>query len=102
PPARTGGGGGNMDSQMRQRMAARMKEHFAAFRESLDDAQKARWDAALAALVNARRATIHRLVDGRPQPVTVRIGASDGSSTEVSGGGLQEGDVVITGERARG
>ncbi|KAF1685030.1 efflux transporter periplasmic adaptor subunit [Pseudoxanthomonas broegbernensis] len=95
------GGGANVESQMRQRMAARMKEDFADFRESLDPAQRPRWDAALAALVNARRSTLYRLVDGRPQPVTVRIGASDGSSTEVSGGGLKEGDAIVTGERAR-
>ena len=104
PPggAAPGGGNANIESQVRQRMAARMKEDFAEFRASLDDPRKARWDAALAALVNARRATLYRLVDGQPQPVMVRIGSSDGSSTEVSGGGLQEGDVIITGERARG
>ena len=96
-----GGNAANIESQVRQRMAQRMKEDFAAFRDSLSDAQKKQWDAALSALVNAKRSTLYKLVDGQPQPVMVRIGASDGSFTEVSGGGLQEGDLVVTGERAR-
>jgi HlyD family secretion protein len=78
-----------------------MKEDFAAFRDSLDDARRKEWDAALSALVNARRTTLYRLVDGKPQPVMVRVGASDGSNTEISGGGIAEGDQVITGERTR-
>ena len=101
PGMAAGGGGGGMQAQIRQRMAARMQEDFASFRASLDDAQRSRWDAALAALLNARRGTLYRLVDGQPQPVMVRLGATDGSFTEVSGGGLAEGDLIITGERAR-
>jgi HlyD family secretion protein len=98
PAARAPG----MESQMRQRMAARMKEDFAGFRQSLDPAQAAQWDSEFAALVNARRSTVYKLVNGQPEPVIVRVGASDGNSTEVSGGGLKEGDQVVTGERARG
>ncbi len=103
PPGMTlsGGAGGNLQAQMRQRMAERLKEDFAAFRATLDDAQRKQWDAALSAQVSARRAPLYRLVDGRPQQVMVRIGASDGSATEISGGGLEPGDAVITGERAR-
>lgn len=103
PPgmAAAGGAGGNLQAQMRQRMADRLKEDFAAFRATLDDAQKKQWDAALSAQVNARRAPLYRLVDGKPQQVMVRIGASDGSNTEISGGGLKPGDVVVTGERAK-
>jgi len=97
----TGGNNANMEAQIRQRMAARMKEDFAAFRDSLDDARKKQWDAALSGLVNARRTTLYRLADGEAQPVMVRVGASDGSSTEISGGGIQEGDQIITGERVR-
>ena len=37
------------------------------------------------------------LVDGKPQPVAVRLGASDGTVTEVSGD-ITEGDLVITGQ----
>lgn len=96
-----GSGSGDMQAQLRQRMAERFQQDFAAFRASLDDAQKQKWDAALGALLNAKRASVYRLVDGKPEPVMVRIGASDGTATEVSGGGLKEGDEIITGERAK-
>ena len=35
--------------------------------------------------------------DGAPRPVQVRIGISDGRATEIVGGELSEGDLVITG-----
>lgn len=96
-----GSGSGNLQAQMRQRMADRFKEDFGAFRASLDEAQRKQWDSAQSELLNAKRAPIYRLVAGTPEQVMVRIGASDGSSTEVSGGGLKQGDLVVTGERAR-
>ena len=95
------GNNAGMEAQIRQRMAARMKEDFAPFRDGLDDAQRGKWDVALSGLVNARRTTVYRLVDGKAEPVMVRVGASDGSSTEISGGGIAEGDLIVTGERAR-
>ncbi|GAB3744620.1 efflux RND transporter periplasmic adaptor subunit [Lysobacter olei] len=91
----SGSAGGN-SGQMRQRMQERFRQQFAAFRATLTPAQQAQWDAELLALVSARRAPLYRLVDGKPQPVTVRVGASDGSFTEVSGE-VAEGDTVITG-----
>ncbi|HEX8500825.1 MAG TPA: efflux RND transporter periplasmic adaptor subunit [Pyrinomonadaceae bacterium] len=36
--------------------------------------------------------------DGKPQPRRIKIGLSDGSSTEVVEGELREGDVLITGQ----
>jgi HlyD family secretion protein len=36
--------------------------------------------------------------DGKPQPRVVTIGLSDGAATEIVGGELREGDVVITGQ----
>jgi HlyD family secretion protein len=36
--------------------------------------------------------------DGKPQPRRIKIGLSDGSSTEVVEGDLHEGDVVVTGQ----
>ena len=89
-----------MRAQLRQRMLERMQEHFAPFTRTLDDAQRARWNAALASSRAATRATIYRLADGRPEPVQVRVGASDGSSSEIRGG-VEAGDEIITGERAR-
>ncbi len=97
---RADSGGANIQAQIRQRMRERFQEDFAPFRDLLDDAQKQQWDRGLSALLGAQRATLYRLADGKPQAVQVRIGASDGSSTEVSGGGLQEGDLVVIGERA--
>lgn len=94
-----GGGDANLQAQIRQRMLERMQQNFADFTRTLDDSQRQRWNAALASSLSATRATLYKLVDGRREAVAVRIGASDGSSTEVSGN-LAEGDVIITGERA--
>ena len=100
PGGNAGGGSGAMQAQMRQRMAERMQQDFAPFRATLDDTQKQRWDAELRALLGAKRAPIYTLVNGKPEMVQVRIGASDGTSTEVSGA-VKEGDVVVVGERAK-
>ncbi|QND80059.1 efflux RND transporter periplasmic adaptor subunit [Pseudoxanthomonas mexicana] len=100
PAGNAGGGSGAMQAQMRQRMAERMQQDFAPFRATLDDTQKQRWDAELRALLGAKRAPIYTLVNGKPEMVQVRIGASDGTSTEVSGA-VKEGDVVVVGERAK-
>jgi len=99
-PRSAGGGDGSMQAQMRQRMLERYQQDFAGFRASLDDARRKQWDAAVAALVGARRAPLYKLVGDQPQMTMVRIGASDGTSTEVSGD-IKAGDVVVTGERAR-
>ncbi len=94
-----GGGGGQMMAQMRQRMMERFQQDFAPFRASLSDAQRAQWDAAVSALVGATRAAVYKLVDGKPQKTMVRIGASDGTDTEISGD-VKAGDQLVTGERA--
>lgn len=96
---RGGGPSGAMASQLRQRMLQRYREDFATFRASLDETQAQRWDAAVAGLVGATRTVVYRLADGRPEPVMVRVGATDGTATEVSGS-LQAGDLLVTGERA--
>jgi HlyD family secretion protein len=36
--------------------------------------------------------------DGKPQPRRIKVGLSDGSSTEMVEGDLREGDVVVTGQ----
>lgn len=99
-----GNGGGSdpaMQAQMRARMRDRFQQQFAGFRAMLDDSQRAQWDAAVAALLNARRAPLYLLVNGKVQRVMVRLGASDGSNTQVSGG-VKEGDLAITGQQASG
>ena len=88
-----------MQGQMRQRMRERLQQEFAAFRATLDPARRERWDTAVAGLASATRAPIWKLADGQPQQVMVRIGASDGSDTEISGN-VEAGDEIITGERA--
>ncbi|MCD9028895.1 efflux RND transporter periplasmic adaptor subunit [Luteimonas sp. BDR2-5] len=88
-----------VQAQMRQRMTERFQQDFAGFTDLLDDAQKAQWNRALASLVGATRTTLYRLVDGRREAVQVRIGATDGTSVEVSGN-IAEGDAIVIGERA--
>jgi HlyD family secretion protein len=95
-----GGGDANLQAQMRQRMRERFNQQFGGFRGSLSEEQRGRWDAAVGGLLGARRSQLYKLVDGTPQLVTVRLGASDGSSTEVAGD-IREGDTVIVGERAQ-
>ena len=40
--------------------------------------------------------------DGKPQPRRIKVGLSDGASTEVVEGNLNEGELVITGETVTG
>ena len=100
-----GGAGGNRGAPdgnaMRQRMQERLAQQFAAFRATLSETQQATWDRELAALAAARRAPLYLLVDGAPKLVTVRVGASDGSFTEVSGA-VAEGDPAIVGTERPG
>jgi HlyD family secretion protein len=95
-----GQGGGQRNGQGGDRAgrgAERMKQNFAAFRATLDAKQQAQWDAELAALSSGKRAPVYKLVDGKPAQVVLRVGASDGTRTEVLGGDLKEGDQVIVG-----
>ena len=103
PPGMAMIGGGtdaaNIQAQIRQRMMERMQQDFAAFTATLDDARKAQWNRALSSALGATRVTLYRLRDGRREAVQVRVGASDGTSSEISGP-VAEGDEIITGERA--
>jgi HlyD family secretion protein len=94
-----GGGGGQMQAQMRQRMRDRFQQDFAPFRATLSEAQRGQWDAALSGFVGATRVAVYKLVDGKPQRAMVRVGASDGTDTEISGD-VKAGDELVTGERA--
>jgi HlyD family secretion protein len=82
---------------MRQRMADALARTFGAFRDALSDDQRRRWDDGLRALATARRGVVWTLVDDAPRATAVRIGASDGTVTEV-GGDLREGDTVLVGQ----
>lgn len=96
---RAGAGDANLQAQMRQRMMERFQQDFADFTALLSDEQRGQWNRALASSLGATRTTLYRLVNGKREAVPVRVGASDGTSSEVSGN-LQEGDEIITGERA--
>ena len=99
-PSRSSGNDKSNQGVMRQRMLERLNQQFAAFRATLNPSQQQQWDRDVAALAAARRAPLYVLVDGKPKPVTVRVGASDGTNTEVSGD-IHAGDKVIIGsERA--
>lgn len=97
-----GNGGGNaaMMAQMRSRMRDRLNQQFAVFVTTLDDAQRGKWNAAIETQLNAKRVTVYKLANGKPEAVMIRLGASDGSNTEVTGRNLKEGDLYISGERA--
>ncbi len=92
-------GAGNASGAMRQRMLERFNQQFGEFRATLRDDQRAQWERAVNELVGARRAPVYVLADGKPKPILVRVGASDGSSTEVTGE-LKAGDQVIVGVQA--
>lgn len=80
-----------------ERARAELRERIAGI---LTPAQKQRY-AALVAEATGRPSARGRVfvpaADGRPRAIEVRLGLSDGSFTEVSGGELKEGDAVITG-----
>ena len=97
-PGGGGGGGpsGDAGGEMRQRMLERFNQQFGAFRTALRDEQRRQWDSDVNALIGARRAPVYILADGKPKPVQVRIGASDGSSTEIDGP-LKVGDEIVVG-----
>ena len=90
----------NMQAQMRARMRERFSQQFAGFIATLNEDQRKTWNAAMEAQLSAKRVTLYKLVDGKPQAVMARLGASDGSTTEVSGRNIAEGDQIISGERS--
>lgn len=101
---RMGGGNGGANpallAQMRARMRDRLDQQFGAFVSTLDEAQRGRWNAGLEAQLSAKRVQAYKLVGGKPQSVMLKVGASDGSSTEISGRDVKEGDLIISGERS--
>ncbi len=90
------GGGGNASGAMRQRMLERFNQQIGEFRAALSEPQRQQWDVAVNALVGARRAPVYVLAEGKPKQIMVRVGASDGSSTEIIGD-IKAGQEVIIG-----
>ena len=46
--------------------------------------------------------TLWILRDGKPQSITIQTGLTDGTNTELTGGDLHEGDLVITDANVKG
>ncbi len=84
----------------KNREATRLK-----IREILTPDQRTRYDADAAARAGSAgrgsRTSAGRVwvlaPDGKPQPITVTLGISDGTSTEVASGDLKEGQEVVIG-----
>jgi HlyD family secretion protein len=93
-----GGESAPNSEQRSQRGQQRIKEMYAPFRAVLNPGQQAQWDRELAQLASQKRGTVYLLVAGKPVATPVRLGLSDGSYTEVGGGDIKEGDLVILGE----
>lgn len=81
-----------------QRNPQRLAKMYAPFRATLNADQQALWDKELAKLASLRRGNVYLLVGGKPVATPLRLGLSDGSYTEVGGGNIKEGDLVILGE----
>ena len=73
----------------------------ARIREFLTDDQKVRYDEMTATAGEVRSGTAGRVwivgPDGKPAPITLTLGLSDGASTEVLRGDVREGQEVIVG-----
>lgn len=90
---------------MRETMRKNMNEAFAKLEPSLKPAQKEKLTALRATMGQGGRGTaggfsggvVYALREGKPVPIPVRIGATDGSFTEIRSRDLKAGDQVITG-----
>jgi len=92
------GGAVVSEEQRRRRMAESIAAALQPLRAQLSSEQRQMLDAELALQANARRATVYVLRAGKPAPVTLRVGLSDTSFSEVLAG-LEEGELAITGEQ---
>ena len=101
-PAGAGGGQSGGGGNGTRRFAERFAKAFEVVRAELTPQQQSQWDQQIQALFNAKRATVYVLEKGEPTAVEIRLGANDGSRSEVIGG-LSAGQQVITGSaRAAG
>lgn len=89
-------GAGQSAGNRSKRFAERFAKSFESVRAQLPAEQQTLWDQHIQSLFNAKRATVYVLEKGEPKAVEVRLGASDGSKTEVIGG-LSDGQQVIVG-----
>ncbi len=93
-----GQGGGQRSRGMNPAAAAAFNAAFDEIKPLLRPDQQVKLEALRGRFAGGGgRGTVWVLRDGEPVQVSVRTGATDGSYTEIMGGGLKEGDQVITG-----
>jgi HlyD family secretion protein len=89
------------DAERRPKAQKIREAQRARIREILTNEQKARYEEMTASAGDARSGTAGRVwvvgPDGKPAPVTLTLGLSDGASTEVLRGEVSEGQDVIVG-----
>jgi HlyD family secretion protein len=89
------------DAERRPKAQKIREAQRARIREFLTDEQKGRYDEMTASAGEARSGTAGRVwiigPDGKPAAITLTLGLSDGSSTEVLRGDVREGQEVIVG-----
>jgi HlyD family secretion protein len=89
------------DAERRPKAQKIREAQRARIREFLTDDQKARYDEMTATAGEVRSGTAGRVwviaPDGKPAPIILTLGLSDGASTEVLRGDVQEGQEVIVG-----
>lgn len=88
-------GAGPGDEDRRARVQRVREATRARIREILTPEQQARYDAGAGGGTTARVYVLGP--DGKPRPVTVALGITDGTMTEVVAGDLREGQEVIVG-----
>ena len=93
---------------MREAMRKNMDEAFAKLAPVLKPEQKTKLAALRASMAQGRGGAgamtggvVYVLKDGKPSPVPVRVGATDGTNTQIVGP-LKAGDQVITGGGPKG
>jgi HlyD family secretion protein len=89
------------DAERRSKAQKIREAQRARIREILTDEQKPRYDEIAAAAGEARSGAAGRVwvigPDGKPAPISLTLGLSDGASTEVLRGDVREGQDVIVG-----
>jgi HlyD family secretion protein len=88
--------GGGDSGQMRQRRAQMREQIAAVFREHLSEEQYEKYQQIQRQAAETRQALLWVQTDDGIKPVSVRLGISDDSHTQVISDDLSQGDVAVT------